>query len=316
MSTTKEKILLLLKSKKKLSARELRETIGVSESLIHRHLKKLLKEEKIEKRGSPPVVFYFIKSLNNTGIKSVIIKDNFLEIAADGSFLYGELGFQIWCEKRKLDITETVKNFEKTFQEIQKQKINHLIDATNKIKNSFTENFLEKLYYFDFYSYPIFGKTLLGKLVLYAKQNSDIALMKLISKKVFEVLSAFIQKEKFDLISFIPHSVPRKENFLQKTFSYFPFISGKKIFQKIFVDHPVAQKTLKSKKEREENAEKTLFLTKEIFPKKILLIDDACGSGATLQIAARKIKNKSPNSQIYAFCLVGSQKGFEVIAES
>ena len=48
---------------------------------------------------------------------------------------------------------------------------------------------------------------------------------------------------------------------------------------------------------------------------RILLIDDACGSGATLNIAAKKIKQKFPQTKIYALTFVGSMNGFDVIAQ-
>ncbi len=45
------------------------------------------------------------------------------------------------------------------------------------------------------------------------------------------------------------------------------------------------------------------------------LIDDAVGSGATLQETARKIKDRGIAKKVYGVALVGSIKGFEVISE-
>jgi predicted amidophosphoribosyltransferase len=141
--------------------------------------------------------------------------------------------------------------------------------------------------------------------------------MKKIADIIQPALQQCIARENFDLIGTIPHSVPRKKDFLNTTLGHCQLtISPQKIFAKVFMDAPVAQKTLKSKTERTANAEQTLFLTQKNFPRKILLIDDACGSGATLAIAAEKIKKVSPHTEIHALTFVGSLKGFDVIAES
>jgi predicted amidophosphoribosyltransferase len=316
MKTTKEQIVTLLNKNLSLSVKQMRTSIGVSESLIHRHLKKLLQEQKIGKKGSPPVVHYFIKTKKGASFSSQIIKNNWLEIEPNGAFVYGEGGFEDWCSKRQLDQSKMIRLFEADYKTNDSLKRYGCIDATQKLKKTFSHCYLEKIYYIDFYSLPIFGKTLLGKLILYAKQNSDIVLMKDIAKRIQKPLQGLIDLNDFDMIAVIPHSVPRKRNFLNTTLS---FISGsqefQKVFQKVFCDHPVAQKTLKSKQERELNAEQTLVLIAESFPLKILLIDDACGSGATLNIAAKKIKAISPSSKIMALTFVGSQKGFDVLAE-
>ena len=194
---------------------------------------------------------------------------------------------------------------------------NGFLDATQKITQSFTQNYLTKLWYLDFYSWEVFGKTKLGSLILYAKQNSDEKLMKKISSIIQKKLQQKISAENFEIIGIIPHSVPRKKDFLCTTLSFCSLSpSPQKIFTKIFKKHAVAQKTLKSKSEREQNAHETLFLMQKNFPPKILLIDDACGSGATLNIAAEKIKKVSPRTQIYGLTFVGSLKGFQVITET
>ena len=50
--------------------------------------------------------------------------------------------------------------------------------------------------------------------------------------------------------------------------------------------------------------------------KNLLLVDDALGSGATLNEIAHIVKNKKLCSgKIYALAITGSPKGFEVIQE-
>lgn len=47
----------------------------------------------------------------------------------------------------------------------------------------------------------------------------------------------------------------------------------------------------------------------------LLLIDDAVGSGATLNETAKKLKQMGIAKRVYGFAVVGSLKGFEVIRE-
>ncbi len=318
MKTSIDKIKNIIFSEKQISPHQLRVKLNISQVLIHRHLKKLCENKIIEKIGSPPKVFYRpiknIKNIEKTKL-SQIVENNWLEILPNGRFVYGMKGFEIWCRTRNFDFEQKIKDYEQIFIDKEKLKTNNLFDATSKITTTFKTNYLEKLWYVDFYSWEIFGKTKLGKLILYAKQNSDIILMKQITDIINKPIYSLIKQENFDLIGRVPHSVPRKKDFLKTTLA-FTNIKSKQLFDKVFVGHSVAQKTLKSKKEREQNAEETLFLKIDNFPPKILLIDDACGSGSTLNISAQKIKEKSPKTKIFGITFVGSFKGFEVIAES
>ncbi len=318
MKSSIQQILSIILTKQSATAKELREELGVSQVLIHRHLKTLCTENKIKKIGSAPRVFYVPTQEQKEVIsaESDIIRDNWLEILPNGSFVSGMAGFTQWCEKRKFDMSKKIKEYEEMFKEKEAFKKKELIDATQKITTSFSHNYLEKVWYIDFYSGEIFGKTLLGKLILYAKQNSDTVLMKRIAEQVQHPLKSLIDREHFDMIGIIPHSVPRKKDFLMTTIKFLHLTpEPKQIFVKAFADHVVAQKTLKSKAERQMNAEETLFLKDNIIPKKILLIDDACGSGATLNVSAQKIQHKFPKTKIYGLTFVGSIKGFEVINE-
>ena len=87
---------------------------------------------------------------------------------------------------------------------------------------------------------------------------------------------------------------------------------------KLQTEITIAQKTLSSLSERIENAAKTIFIDQ--FPpfqiKNLLLVDDAIGSGATLNETARKIRQQNICSgKIVSFAIVGSLKGFDVLTE-
>ncbi len=79
----------------------------------------------------------------------------------------------------------------------------------------------------------------------------------------------------------------------------------------------VAQKSLSTLQERITNARETIFfMNQHASFDHILLIDDAVGSGATMNETARKFKETDSGIQkVIGFGLVGSFKGFDVIRE-
>ena len=77
------------------------------------------------------------------------------------------------------------------------------------------------------------------------------------------------------------------------------------------------QKTLRKLKDRIVNAKTTIVVnpTQKI-NSNILIIDDATGSGATLNETAGKIRKIAKKGiKIIGYSVVGSYKGFDVISE-
>ncbi|MDO8575549.1 MAG: hypothetical protein Q7R78_02515 [bacterium] len=75
------------------------------------------------------------------------------------------------------------------------------------------------------------------------------------------------------------------------------------------------QKTLNKLEDRIENAKRTIMVDEEKKFKTVLLIDDALGSGATINETAKKIKNQQLAETIIGLAITGSFSGFEVISE-
>ena len=76
------------------------------------------------------------------------------------------------------------------------------------------------------------------------------------------------------------------------------------------------QKTLNKLEDRIENAANTIVVDEKRFYQNILLIDDAVGSGATLNETARQIKHKRLcRGELVGLAITGSFKGFDVISE-
>ncbi len=75
------------------------------------------------------------------------------------------------------------------------------------------------------------------------------------------------------------------------------------------------QKTLTKLEDRIENAKSTIIVDDSRKFKTLLLIDDALGSGATLNEVARKIKSQKMADTIIGLTITGSYSGFEAISE-
>ncbi|MBU0485440.1 MAG: hypothetical protein KKB30_13125 [Proteobacteria bacterium] len=296
--------------------------------MVHRHLKSLLAAGTIRKLGTPPKVLYravdpsqanVLPKLNQECID--YINANYLFVKADGQILAGLEGFQQWAIK-----TDQHRHFQSLAEEYVKVHSRHdemyrnnlgLIDATFKIEDTFSESSLDYLFYQDFYSIPKFGKTKMGQMVFLGKSGQNLAYI----AKLADISSAYVKQiiETFNIdgIIFTPHSIPRKISFLNEYKRFLGLTTPCSTLTKVFADNiPIAQKSLAKLSDRIENAQNTIFVKDENRPfKRILVIDDAVGSGATLNTIAAKLKDICKTEFVCGYCLAGSLKGFEVISE-
>ena len=102
-----------------------------------------------------------------------------------------------------------------------------------------------------------------------------------------------IDKHRINAIAYAPHSVSRKIQFLPEFSKDLDLNLPNIKFEKAFWGGiPVAQKSLSKLTDRIQNAKDTIFLHKPTTNyRKILLIDDAAGSGATLNEMGKKVKS-------------------------
>jgi len=77
----------------------------------------------------------------------------------------------------------------------------------------------------------------------------------------------------------------------------------------------VPQKSLGKIEERINNAEHTFAVNETVKYKHLLLIDDAVGSGSTMNQIAGKIKQKGIAKKVTGLAVVGSYKDFDVITD-
>jgi orotate phosphoribosyltransferase-like protein len=140
-------------------------------------------------------------------------------------------------------------------------------------------------------------------------------------KEIGDEISPFIhqiaKRYKVQAIGILPPTIPRNIQFLKELERYLNISLPKIALTKAYpADIPVAQKTLNKLSQRIKNARETIFIKNQrIDFENILLINDAVGSGATLNETAKKLKIHKSVKKIYGFAVVGSYKGFDVIKE-
>ena len=325
--TTKEKIIQLFEIKKELSVTEIVNEINASKQMVHLVLNTLIDNNFIDKIGRTPKTIYKLKVVTNKKVittaiipfeKQKFLQDNFILITEIGQLLNGLEAFENWCEKRNLPLEKTIDEFiltkDKYNQYIDK---NGLISGLEKLKNTkgYDKILLDELLYLDFYAVEQFGKTRLGTILHYAKQGQNKMLMTILIDEIKEKINTLISVYKIDAIAYVPPTI-RRETQLMKVLA-----NGLKInlpsieIQKIGGIIPVPQKSLNKIEERINNAENTFVVKGNVSYKNVLLIDDAVGSGATLNQIAGKIKNKQLAEKVIGVAIVGSFKGFDVITD-
>ncbi len=313
-----------VKQKKEVSAKSIIEFLGTTEAAVFRHLKALVEIGALSKTGTPPKVFYFISPKNDLPTTSDlpletndVIEKNFFLITPQGAIIEGISAFARWCADRGLDLAKTAAEYITVRKKNESFRQNGLINGQEKFANTFTPNFLDEIYYLDFYSYERFGKTKLGSLLLHAKQAQNKKLIAQIAEMVRPRITKLIIDKKIDAVGFIPPTITRKVQFQKELERILRLPVPRINLVKTKNAVAVAQKSLSKLEDRVANARATIFVDDRARYRNILLIDDAVGSGATFNETARKIKESGVASgQVIGLAITGSFKGFDVISEA
>ena len=327
--TVKSNITKLFNKNRELSVKEITDRLQVSKQMVHLVMNQLVVEHLIEKLGRAPKTIYRIIDEKNR-IKEPspnlyisekerdFLQKNFLVVTETGNLTEGIEAFDYWCRQRKLPTKKTLSEFIDT-----KKRYEHYYDKNGningieKLKNTkgYDKIWLDELYYLDFYAIERFGKTHLGTLLHFAKQGQNRSLMTIMLDEIADRIKNFVKLNKADAVGFVPPTIRREvqlmkfiQNYLQISL---PVIQIKKLSGII----PVPQKSLSKLDERIRNAENTFAVTDLREFKHIVLIDDAVGSGATLNQLAGKIKNKGTALKVTGLAVVGSFKGFDVLTD-
>jgi DNA-binding Lrp family transcriptional regulator len=322
MIKNSDKIIEYLKNNKRATPAEISRHLKINRAATHRQIKKLLEEDVIYKVGKAPKVFYLLKDaedileevfINEKAKK--IIDQNFMIITADGDRKEGVDAFIEWCRDRDEKVEKSASEYVKTLDKYLAYKKDGIINGNYKIKKAFESVYLDDVFYLDFYAIERFGKTKLGQLLLYSKQSQDIQMIEELIEKIKPQIISLIEKQGVDAIGFIPPTVKREIQLMREIKKglklSLPVVNLVKVKTKV----SVPQKTLNKLKDRIKNAEKTIFVDDDRKFNKILLIDDAVGSGSTLNETAKKIKEQGISDNVIGLAIVGSFSGFEVISE-
>jgi phosphoribosylpyrophosphate synthetase len=318
---------LLFEQKKELTVSEIVNELFVSKQMVHLVLNNLMENDFIEKIGSTPKTIYKLKKVSETKNistnliskeKQTFLNENFILITEIGQLLEGLEAFENWCQKRKLPLEKTIDEFISTKDKYNNYLDNNgLISGLDKLKNTkgYDKIFVDELLYLDFYAIERFGKTRLGTILHYAKQGQNKMLMKILIQEIKEKIDVIISEYDIDAVAFVPPTIKRETQLMKF------LATGLKInlpvieIMKIGGIIPVPQKSLNKIEERINNAENTFVIKGNVSYKNVLLIDDAVGSGSTLNQISGKIKRKELAKNIIGLAIVGSYKGFDVITD-
>lgn len=294
---TKDKILNLFDEKKELTIVSIVDELNVSKQYVHRIIIKLLDAGIINKYGSAPKTFYRLNEViskddSNINIEKNIddfLNKNFIVITEVGEFLEGLSAFEFWCKKRKLPLNKTLDEYILTKNKYDNYfNNNHLIDGLEKLKNTkgFDNIYLDSLYYLNFYAIERFDKTRLGTILHYAKQGQSKTLMQLLIEAIKSHLNNILDVYKIDALAFVPATIKRETQLMKVLENGLKLNKPKIVIEKYSGLIPVPQKSLNKLEEIINNADNTFIIKSSISYKNVLLIDDAVGSGSTLnQIA-------------------------------
>lgn len=323
-TNTANNILNFIKLRGRISPKDIADNFGISRQATYKQINNLLAQGEVEKIGKPPKVFYLISELKvkekeydgvDDNIKQ-FIEQRFIDITSNGEIENGWSAFINWCSKREQNIQQSAIDYVSILKKYDGLRKGGLLDGMLKMKTTFKNVYLDRIFYLDFYSIERFGKTKLGNLLLYAKQSQDKKLIKKISIDVNPRIKALIKLYKINAIVFVPPTVKREVQFMKELEKNLVLKNNRIKITKIKTSVVVPQKTLNKLEDRVENAKKTFVVEENEVYKNILLIDDAIGSGATLNEIASQIRKMGiVSGAIIGLAITGSIKGFDVISE-
>ncbi len=322
--SVEQQILEILRKSDEKRLYDLVELTGASRQMAHRAVKNLVLKGHIEKVGSAPKTYYRLTQSKTrvtatlTKERSDFLNQHFIQITETGKRLEGTEAMAHWCEKQRLPFEKTVQEFIVTREKYLKHFLDSgLIDGWQKIRSTkgFDRIGADEIYYLDFYAIERFGKTRLGLLLHLAKQGQNRKLMDEIIDLCKLRIDKLIEKKQISAVGYIPPTIKREVQFMKvlerKLNLPLPHIELMKVTGEI----AIPQKALSKIEERVSNARASILVKEKRAFKKVLLIDDAIGSGATMNETSLKLKDQSITNQIVGLAVTGSFKGFDVIQE-
>ncbi len=335
--STSENIIEYIRKREKSTGKEITDYLGdITDRAVRKQLRTLTEKGILQKVGKPPRVYYLLKEIKQINIGDIqnttesfsitihnidrniirTIDKRYLYISPSGKFQEGWIGFIEWCEKTELPIEKTAKSYIEHLKKYDKFKKEGLINGIDKFKETFDIVYLDKIFYLDFYSIERFEKTKLGQILLYAKQGSNKKLILNLINIIKPQILKIIKKYEIDGVIFVPPTVKRDIQLMKELETRINLPIGILHVDKLKTDIIVPQKTLSKLKDRIDNAKNTFAVKGNTTYNNILIIDDAVGSGATLNEIAKQLRTfKIVKKNIIGLGITGSFKGFDVISE-
>ena len=316
---TKQKMLDLLQDQR-LSPADLRQRLTVSASVVHDHLRSLLEEERIEKFGSAPQVFYRVRERSAVDV----VEEFFVFQDVLGVLHRGIDGFRLWSEQglKKLSFEEKISLYADRIATMESNRHNGLFDLTDKLQKVCAVGeaiYLKKMVAFSLRTLQDFGRTKMGMYMDIVKSVGNKDIMQEILEYAVPLLVAYVKRYKIGAVGFIPPTRKRDQQIMTLL---------KKRFQKASVRVVVfditkirtqgasrEQKTIRDLKDRVYNAEHTFLLSPYAHLhnyKRVLLVDDFVGSGATLNQVAKIAKESGFVGEVFGVGIVGEERGYSV----
>lgn len=317
-----DKIISLLEEQPGSRPMYIANRLGVS----RQYVQKLLAQNKhlFSVTGVGPNRFYKVKN-NDTaqdvlaGHDSVewseLIEDHYYGLTPLGEELVGNKGFNEWCLARNYSVEQKQKEYLDILMKYYPKSFISPIDMTKKLIGIFDQLYLTKIWAVDYYNFEIFGKTKLGTKVMIAKQTGDADALGYLANKLNTAAEHIIKQYNIDAVAFVSPTIQRQSQLMSKLEEAVGSDVNRVKIHKVGARILVAQKTLKNLQDRIINAKETFITESNASYKNVLIIDDALGSGATLNEIAKQIISKGISDECYGLVLVASPSGYEIINE-
>ena len=323
LSKEAQKVFFLIKKLNPIRSSEIVRLLNISNKTLYKHLSVLLEENLISKTGKTPKVFYSVNTskkdnLSVSNYSDFIIEQNYLYFSPSGEIIRGLNGFQAWCQKNNFEFKKEKTLFLKEVKSKQKYQKDKLISAKKMILSGKNKKiYLDDIFFSDFYTTSHFGKTKLGQLIYLGKSSQNKKLITETADLARPGIVNIIKKFNIKLVAFVPPTIDRKVQFMN-VFKKQLELKLKEIkIMKTGNEIKIPQKTLRKLEDRIINAKVSIAVNpNQKIDSNVLIIDDATGSGATMNETAHKVRNISKNKiEIIAYSVVGSYKNFDVISE-
>ncbi len=311
---------------------ELADYLWKHRNLIQRYLKYLVAEWVLIKEWTVPSVVYMMKEQTTKPEHLVkdhtifsyeeirILNEYFTKFSPSGKRLEGKDWFLERCAARDIDPIRKKDDFIDIVHYLKATKDRcGLLDVSETFHNHIEWWSLDRLYYADQYKWMDFGRGKLAEITYYGKDMEDKKLINEAISLVVNQVECLIHEHVVDAVAFTPHSRKRSRQLLKefekKLYTFdLPHL---RLVKYAPYGMKVAQKSLKKRSERIQNARDTILLDEKDLSsyKRVLLIDDFVWSGATLNETAKKIKLAWAN-EVYWFAFVGNANlSYDVIRE-